>query len=294
MIMVKIADYKNGNVSVQIFSDGTKVRSYEGLPKPIFPESIDVKITNHCNLMCPYCHENSNRQGRHGDLETLSNALKDLPAGVELAIGGGNPLSHPMLQEFLGACKRKGWITNITINQEHLYKKYYFYKVNCFIEQNLINGIGVSIPIERTPSYKKALSLGNNVVFHIVAGIHDISILDEIIDAGGTKVLILGYKRFGRGEKYYNKKIEDNIKQWYMYLPKYIGKLLLAFDNLGIEQLNIRRLFTDEEWSKFYMGDDFAYTMYVDAVEQKYAKSSRDVERKNFNKCSLLDYFKEV
>ena len=116
--------YTNGNVFVTILSDGTKIREYDDsvVPSIIHPESIDVKITNYCDRNCKYCHEMSTTKGDHSDLTVLLDILKELPAGVELAIGGGNPLSHPNLIEFLSTLKDRGIISNITINQAHLYK----------------------------------------------------------------------------------------------------------------------------------------------------------------------------
>ena len=41
--------YKNGNYFVTIYPDGTKIRkTMDDDFIPIFPESIDLKITNYC------------------------------------------------------------------------------------------------------------------------------------------------------------------------------------------------------------------------------------------------------
>ena len=39
------------------------------------------------------------------------------------------------------------------------------------------------------------------------------------------------------------------------------------------------------------MGDDFCFTMYIDAVKQQYAPTSRSAERVSFEDCTLLEYF---
>src|ERR1035437_2383469 len=96
----QIASYKNGNTIVTIFNDGTKIREYNDIPEIIHPESIDIKITNYCDMGCFYCHESSTTNGVHADLDKLLKVINELPAGVELAIGGGNPLSHPNLVDF--------------------------------------------------------------------------------------------------------------------------------------------------------------------------------------------------
>ena len=55
---------------------------------------------------------------------------------------------------------------------------------------------------------------------------------------------------------------------------------VVSFDNLAIEQLEVQRLMSREEWDEFYMGDDGSMTYYIDMVEQKFARSSTA----NFNK----------
>ena len=49
---------------------------------------------------------------------------------------------------------------------------------------------------------------------------------------------------------------------------------VVSFDNLAIEQLEVKRLVKDDEWEEFYMGDDGNFTYYIDMVERKFAQSS--------------------
>ena len=50
--------------------------------------------------------------------------------------------------------------------------------------------------------------------------------------------------------------------------------IVVSFDNLAIEQLEVKRLVKDDEWEEFYMGDDGNFTYYIDMVERKFAQSS--------------------
>lgn len=102
-----IGTFKNGNFRTTIFEDGTKIRfSNEDIFIPNRPENIDVKITNFCNMGCPYCHEDSSINGIHGNI--INSSLFDtIEPYTELAIGGGNPLSHPDLIPFLEKLKEK-------------------------------------------------------------------------------------------------------------------------------------------------------------------------------------------
>lgn len=287
--MGTLAKYQNGNTTVTILQDGTKIREYENVPLIVHPESIDVKITDYCDLGCAYCHESSTRKGKHADLTKLLSVLKELPKGIELAIGGGNPLSHPEIVSFLFELKKRGLIANLTINQGHLHP--YFYLINYLLKEDLIKGLGISITSNNFKYIERLKELTDNIVYHTIAGVNDISILDKLIEIGDCKVLVLGYKQFGFGVKYFSKEVEESIKKWRKELPKYIGKCTLSFDNLAIEQLNVKRLFTHSGWEKFYMGDDFTFTMYIDAVKQEYAATSRSKERESFDNCSLIEYF---
>jgi uncharacterized Fe-S cluster-containing radical SAM superfamily enzyme len=284
-----MAKYKNGNTIVTIMSDGTKIREYENAPKILHPESIDVKITGYCDMGCAYCHESSTIMGIHGDLKKLLEVIQGLPAGVELAIGGGNPLAHPNIVEFLQALKGKGIIANLTVNQGHL--KIYQDMIICLIQDELVKGLGISITSNNFSHIKPLLKITDNIVYHMIAGVNKVEVVERLIELGNCKVLVLGYKVFGFGINFYNEEIDAELKRWYKKLPSFIGKCTLSFDNLAIEQLKVKRLFTYEGWKKFYMGDDFCFTMYIDAVKQEYAPTSRSSKRKSFAECSLLDYF---
>ena len=282
--------YSNGNTTVTILEDGTKIREWDGDAELYFPESIDVKISDYCDLGCSWCHESSTTSGKHGDLDKLFQVLFELPAGIELAIGGGNPLSHPNLTPFLYKLKEKGFIVNLTVNQGHL--KPFFSMLEFLIKEDLVKGIGISITSNNFKYVEMLKGLTDHVVYHVIAGVNKVEIIDTLMNVGNPcKVLVLGYKKFGFGVQYHNTEIDNEIRRWYMSLPKYIGKCLLSFDNLAIEQLNIKRLFTSQGWDRFFMGEDFSHSMYIDAVKQQYAPTSRSSERKSFKDYTLLKYF---
>ena len=136
--MKALGTYKNGNYKVTIFDDGTKVR-FNNLNEliPEKPESIDLKITNRCDMNCPMCHENSLEDGEHADLSKLSFIETMLPY-TEIAIGGGNPLSHPNLETFLIVLKTYKLIANMTVHQAHFLKEQENYKKS---ENNIPNFI---------------------------------------------------------------------------------------------------------------------------------------------------------
>ena len=60
---------------------------------------------------------------------------------------------------------------------------------------------------------------------------------------------------------------------------------VISFDNLALKQLEVQKLLSQEEWDRFYMGDDgldgqqTSATFFVDLVERKFAKNSCSMER---------------
>ena len=290
-----LSNYQNGGFNCTLYSDGTFVKeSFVANPIAAFPSTIDIKITNYCDLGCAYCHEDSTIQGLHSNLSLLLEQLSVLPAGIELAIGGGNPLAHPSLLEFLYAVQEQGKYANITINQGHLVA--YQGLIEELLTQKLIKGVGISVTgFAHLPEWLLKAA-GNNLVLHMIVGIHTKAQLQYMLElTPNAKILLLGYKsEVGRGVTYYGRTVEKNIQDWVVYIRSFFGKCVLSFDNLAIEQLRLQRFFSSTAWSRFYMGDDFTSSMYIDAVKQQYAPTSRSLEEHRVNYTNLLQYWEQT
>lgn len=274
-----IGSYINGNYSVQIFNDGTKIRETEGDSFiPDFPESMDLKITNQCDMGCPYCHENSTKDGLHGDVLNAK-FIDTLRPFTEIAIGGGNVLSHPDLIPFLKRLKCKNIIANATVNQEHFMNSIDVIKQ--LVDDDLIKGLGVSL-VNPTEEFVSTIQQFPNAVIHVINGVINPSELLKLYDKD-LKILILGYKEFRRGETYYNSNI-GKVTYNKLWLSNKLTEALkhfkvVSFDNLAIRQLDVKRLLTPEKWDEFYMGDDGSATMYIDLVKEEFAVSSTSTKR---------------
>ena len=115
------------------------------------------------------------------------------------------------------------------------------------------------------------------------------------------KILVLGFKQFGRGASYTLPDLDKTKEVVERILARQKGlftgevRKVIAFDNLAIEQLGIKSLLPKEEWDTFYQGDEFTASMYVDAVEETVAPTSRTPkeERTSWNQTTLLKYFNE-
>lgn len=277
-----IGKYQNGNYTVTILSDGTKIRENDlDFFAPEKPESMDIKITNCCEMACPFCHENSTIDGKHGDILNIP-FLDSLLPYTELAIGGGNPIDHPDIIPFLIELQKRKLIANMTVNQYHFLKYKDDLKKLC--DNKLIYGLGVSLT-SVTKELIETLKEFPNAVLHVINGVVSMPELDRL--AGHDfKILILGYKHFRRGEKYYennNEEVEglkaDLDRYLFSDIIRHEWFKVVSFDNLAIKQLHVQEQMSKEQWGKFYMGDDGGFTMYIDMVNREFAKSSTSTVR---------------
>lgn len=267
-----IGSYKNGNYNVSIYEDGTKVRTTEEESFiSEFPECIDIKITDYCDLGCPYCHEDSTKLGIHGKIID-SKFIDTLKPFTELAIGGGNPLSHPDLLNFLKKLKERNVIANITVNINHFISNFNFIKV--LAEEEYVRGIGVSVNSIISEEVIEKLKLFPNLVIHLINGVVDLDVVNKLSNKG-LKILILGYKEFRRGLEFNNPLIQERKEELKLNISKLLKKFkVISFDNLALKQLDIKSILPSNLWEEFYMGDDGQHTMYIDMVKEEYARNS--------------------
>lgn len=270
-----LGKYKNGNTKVIIYDNGTKVRmANDNEFRPEFAENIDLKITNHCSgVNCAYCHEGSSKNGTHANIMNES-FINTLHPYQEIAIGGGDATSHPDLIPLLEKLKSMNVIANMTVNQRHFEEKQELLKY--LVEEKLIYGLGISL-VQPTEDFIELVKDYPNTVIHVINGIVSYEDLNPLFH-NNLKLLILGYKDLRRGHEFhqsYGDFIKDKQSWLYENLSSLFDKFkVVSFDNLAIEQLDVKRLLTDEEWERFYMGNDATFTYYIDAVTRTFAKNS--------------------
>lgn len=282
-----IGSYKNGNYTVQIYADGTKVRENDlDNFDAAFPENFDIKITNMCNNSCKFCFECSAPNGKHGDIMAPS-FLDKLHPFTEISIGGGDPLTHPDLIRFLIKLKKQKVIPSITVRQNNFMENLALMRF--LRDEKLIYGIGVSLVDPNQNGFIEAVKEFPSAVIHVINGIVTMPQLDALA-RNDLKILILGYKDFRKGLEYHQSDSNiDGLKDdLYIYLPMIVKEGwfdVVSFDNRAIKQLNPKRFLSDEKWNEIYMGDDgidgemTSASMYIDMVERKFAKNSCDPTR---------------
>lgn len=289
-----IGVYQNGNYRLTFLSDGTKIRfTEEDEFLPVRPESMDVKLTNMCDGGCQYCHEASTPDGKHGDIIN-DNFFLTMKPYTEIAIGGGNVLEYPDLVKVLEMCKERKIIVSMTVNQDHFMKNREF--LGELRDRKLIYGLGISL-VYPTDEFINSVREFPNAVVHVIAGIVSRTVLEKLYDRG-LKMLILGYKKFRKGNTYYKSSVDaqvridsginwlrDNIKEVITHFD------VVSFDNLSIQQLDIQSIMDDKDWIDFYMGGEGEFTMYVDTVNKQFGTSSTAKKRYDYTNETAEEMF---
>ena len=275
-----LRNYKNGDCQITLYTDGTRVVQGTYLD---FPLNIDIRVSTQCSfgqrddgsyVLCNFCHESAKVNGKHCDFEVLKEKIKNLPP-IELAIGCNQFTEE--LEEFLQWASGH-FICNITVNSGHLKRDEK--RLKSAIKSQIVRGVGVS--------YRKNIPIPQwildyeNCVVHVIAGIDD---LDEIVSKKFPKVLVLGCKDFGFNK---GKVDQEKIKNWYRGIHKLFGNQV-CFDNLALEQLNMKRFFSNEKWELINQGEE---SFYIDAANERLAPSSRSGEFVNWNDVNVTDYYK--
>ena len=268
--------YKNGNATIAIFDDGTRIiNSKDDRLDLEYPLSVDMKITNSCNMGCPYCHEDSKPNGPHADLKNLPYLTTFLPY-TEVAIGGGNILEHPDIDWLLETYKEKHILANVTINQKHFVESYD--RIKNWVDNDLVKGVGISLTDNKDPKFLELVKTIPNAVIHVINGIFSYEDYQYIKDHN-LNMLILGYKTFRRGKSFLDIKANDDLLrerwEWLNFNLEGVSKHFkaVAFDNLGLEQLPVKELAGDN-WDHLYQGDDGSSSFYIDAVNKQYSRNS--------------------
>ena len=99
--MELLTKYQNGNLTTELYSDGTRVRyTKDDEFKPSFAENVDVHISNRCDNGCKMCYANCTPTGEFGKLEGWK-FLDTLHEGTEMALN----LNFPMPDNFFDFLK---------------------------------------------------------------------------------------------------------------------------------------------------------------------------------------------
>ena len=317
--------YLNGNYVVRVIGNYRLIKRGLRVGEEFvssFPDSIDLKITDKCSWGCPYCHESSTKDGKSFDLEKTKEILSQLPEEpIEIAIGGGDVLDAPDVLKLIEWLEERGNRTRATVNIKDVFNRRRDFN-------RLLNKVGaVGVSLDKLPPHNKILKnwdnseslvctiLGaeegnlvfarnsTNVVLHIIAGVFPYTELERLFDIASCPILILGYKQWGRAKDTALPKDLDKFKDTLFDIitkernkdyESFISGRTVGFDNLALEQLDVKNHISENEWENLYMGDEGSHSMYIDAVKGEYAMTSRSAERVSWESIGLIDYFNSL
>lgn len=287
-----LSEYKNGNATIKLYDDGTKIMETDDDEFDFeFASSMDVCISERCDNGCQFCYANCTPDGKVATFNW--DFLNGIPAGVEMAINMQFPLPDGF-EEFLKRMKDQGVIVNATVNQRH-FERHEEY-IAQLVDEHLLWGIGISL-VKATPEFINAVKRFDNAVIHVINGV--VTMTDLLMLGGkGLKLLILGYKDKGRGVAYHsqaNAEVKRKQEMLRHLLPIFLHMFeAVSFDNLALKQLDVRRLVTDDEWEEFYMGKEASSSFYINLVNGTYSPSSLDTLELPIGNLSVKEMFHNV
>jgi hypothetical protein len=112
------------------------------------------------------------------------------------------------------------------------------------------------------------------------------------------KILLLGYKTYGKGKDYYNPELQKELDRWKGFSLQRLflfEGVTISFDNLAITQLDLQKQVSKEDWELLYQGEDGNHTFYVDAVKGEVARTSTsDLRYAITDADTVVDIFNKV
>lgn len=290
-----LAEYKNGNADIKLHEDGTRVIEYDGELNLDWPLNIDIRVSTQCafgmnpktgKAFCSFCHESATTDGIECDYDLLRDKLIGLPKGIELAIGCNQMTSG--LRKFIFWCDMMGYVVNLTVNQGHVKRD--FAMLNALVQCGAIKGLGISYRSGLKFDVPKELLDYEHTVFHVICGIDSYHEVEVLSKEGVKKVLILGEKNFGFNLGKVDLTTRKH-KEWYWWIHNMFKTFdVVSFDNLGLQQLNVKRFFTQDNWEVFNQNE---HSFFLNAVNKTIHPSSRSNDSISWDDITLKDYFKK-
>lgn len=257
-----------------------RIRFDDRIPeRPTSPELVDIKITDYCESNCGYCYQGSTTKGEHASFNSIINVLNELSAlkVFEVAIGGGEPTTHPNFKEIVEYAQLHGIVPNVTT------RNYNFVRDNYEWCAKHLGTIAVSVDSPVGVHRVRALrTLSDGTIkfnVQVVAGgVYD---FDGLVAAAGEAVAgtgssrglpitLLGFKEQERGAGY-PKRSYKNWRELMLKHYKHGFNVDTAFLQLHKEELDE---IVGSRASKFYTLNEGIYSCYIDAVKMEIAPSS--------------------
>lgn len=238
------------------------------------PELVDLKITDFCAYDCPTCYQGSTTAGKHGnqyDIMAVLDALAELRV-FEVAIGGGEPTSHPDITSIVRRSRDVGIVPNLTTRDVHWYTHY----------PELVEGVGaVAVScdthkdvqrlmrgIDRLPSPELREQVRSKTVVQHILGLqstYDTTTLAQECAAQEVRLVLLGYKTTHRGAT----KIPNvpHKGTWGAWLEERLKERALFPNGVGVDTVLAQEL-KDKVDPWMLTTKEGQFSCYIDATER--------------------------
>ena len=252
-----------------------------------FPHLVDLIISDQCYHNCNYCYRNCTPTGKLASIETIYYYLEGLYnlGTMEVALGGGDLLKYPHLDDLLNCVKefrKKNMIINTTIrvNSIQTYKNpIEDYIIRKFMET--FNGIAFSIDQYHLLNSIKVY-LNENSSIQIIPELMDRYFhglfTNDIKSCDVKTVTLLGFKKTGRADDSNFKSVQGSttIEQNRENFKNWISMYTNCCRNLNVDTQLIKNIpeikSSLKEW--MYTENEGAFTCCINAVDNTMMKSS--------------------
>jgi radical SAM protein with 4Fe4S-binding SPASM domain len=224
--------------------NGTLIRCEDkGKPEPFYaqsgPELLDVSITGYCTNYCPICYRGSSINGKHISFDDYLLIIEEAKKSnvVQIALGGGNPNTHPDFIKILKITDENGIVPCYTTNGSELSDEI------LEASKQYCGAIAISYypPLKRVmDSVVQATSLGIKTNIHFVISndsIHEAIALLKKPPAFLTMcnaIIFLNYKPVGRGSSSLNLARNSNSLDIFFELIQKKYPFKVGFDSCAI------------------------------------------------------------
>lgn len=246
------------------------------------PELVDISITDYCNKGCDYCYKSSTKQGEHAKLDDIyyiAEQLKDMKV-FEVAIGGGEPTAHPDFLKILKIFRNSGIVPSFSTGSISWLRD-----SRCMEIIDTCGAFAYSMGRkDKLQQFTTALVYHyiplNKAYVHIPMGtITNNSFKQLLLDVerfGLSNIVLLGYKRVGRGAQLLNRvgyKEYYPYKDWLAKILRKNSRLNISFDTVLISEMqkDLTKIGTPRMLMHTMEGET---SMYVDAVSLQVGPSS--------------------
>lgn len=235
------------------------------------PELVDLSIGNRCTFGCAYCYRGSTPDQGYASEPEISSILHHLSRmGVfEVALGGGEPLQHPDIEEIVLCAKLYKIKIHVTTRDLSWLRNPLRRRV--LLENVTAFGYSVDTPkqAERAAKAFVAEGLLDRLNLQVVVGATTEKTLREILKIAKrehVRVTLLGYKTSGFGARVQPHPVSPSVIQEHY---------LMGIDSVLAQQWETW-LRENHVWKGSYALSEGAFSCFIDAERGTLHRSSFD------------------